>query len=294
MTAAQLGIIGGSGFYEIEGIADVEEVTVDTPYGPTSDPIVLGTLEGVRLAFLARHGKGHRILPTELPVHANIWALKQLGVEQIISVSAVGSLREEIAPQHVVVPDQLIDRTYARRSTFFGDGLVAHIAFHDPFCPVLRHLLIDAAGGTDVTWHTSGTCVVVEGPAFSTKAEAQLYRSWGAHIIGMTALPEAKLAREAEICYATLAMVTDYDTWHDEYEPVNADMIIAAVMQNQRTGHQVLRNIVRALPPYRDCPCANALQSALVTWEKLVPEATKRRLAPIIGRYMPVEEAARG
>ncbi|MGB2695074.1 MAG: S-methyl-5'-thioadenosine phosphorylase [Dehalococcoidia bacterium] len=291
MSRAQLGVIGGSGFYQLDDLTDVEELNMDTPFGRPSGTIVLGRLGGVRLAFLSRHGLGHHILPTEVPVHANIWALKQLGVERIISMSAVGSLREEIEPQHVVVLDQLIDRTRTRRNTFFGDGLVAHIAFHEPFCPALRGLLLDTAGATDATWHNSGTCMVVEGPAFSTKAEAQLYRSWGAHVIGMTALPEAKLAREAEICYATLAMVTDYDTWHDVYEPVTADMIIASVMRNIQTGRQALASVVRALPSTRDCPCASALATALVTHESLVPAETKRRLAPIIGRYMPVEAA---
>ena len=291
MTAAQVAVMGGSGFYQMEGLADIEELRPETPFGPTSDAIVLGTLAGVRVAFLPRHGAGHRILPSELPVHANVWALKQLGVERIIAVSAVGSLREEIAPRHMVVPDQLIDRTRGRRNTFFGEGLVAHIAFDEPFCPVLSELLADAAGSAGATVHRGGTCVVIEGPAFSTRAESQLYRSWDASIIGMTALPEAKLAREAEICYATLALVTDYDTWHDSHDPVSAEMIVDTLSRNVETARRVVADVVRALPASRDCSCPSALATALVTAPELVPEETKRRLAPIIGRFMPAEVA---
>ncbi len=291
MTAAQVAVMGGSGFYQMEGLSDIEELRPETPFGPTSDAIVLGTLAGVRVAFLPRHGAGHRILPSELPVHANVWALKQLGVERIIAVSAVGSLREEIAPRHLVVPDQLIDRTRGRRNTFFGEGLVAHIAFDEPFCPVLSELLADAAGSAGATVHRGGTCVVIEGPAFSTRAESQLYRSWDASIIGMTALPEAKLAREAEICYATLALVTDYDTWHDSHDPVSAEMIVDTLSRNVETARRVVADVVRALPAARDCSCPSALATALVTAPELVPEETKRRLAPIIGRFMPAEVA---
>ena len=291
MTATQVAVMGGSGFYQMEGLSDIEELRPETPFGPTSDAIVLGTLAGVRVAFLPRHGAGHRILPSELPVHANVWALKQLGVERIIAVSAVGSLREEIAPRHLVVPDQLIDRTRGRRNTFFGEGLVAHIAFDEPFCPVLSELLADAAGSAGATVHRGGTCVVIEGPAFSTRAESQLYRSWDASIIGMTALPEAKLAREAEICYATLALVTDYDTWHDSHDPVSAEMIVDTLSRNVETARRVVADVVRALPAARDCSCPSALATALVTAPELVPEETKRRLAPIIGRFMPAEVA---
>jgi len=291
MTATQVAVMGGSGFYQMEGLSDIEELRPETPFGPTSDAIVLGTLAGVRVAFLPRHGAGHCILPSELPVHANVWALKQLGVERIIAVSAVGSLREEIAPRHLVVPDQLIDRTRGRRNTFFGEGLVAHIAFDEPFCPVLSELLADAAGSAGATVHRGGTCVVIEGPAFSTRAESQLYRSWDASIIGMTALPEAKLAREAEICYATLALVTDYDTWHDSHDPVSAEMIVDTLSRNVETARRVVADVVRALPAARDCSCPSALATALVTAPELVPEETKRRLAPIIGRFMPAEVA---
>ena len=291
MTAAQVAVIGGSGFYRMEGLSDIEELRPETPFGPTSDAIVLGTLAGVRVAFLPRHGAGHRILPSELPVHANVWALKQLGVERIIAVSAVGSLREEIAPLHLVVPDQLIDRTRGRRNTFFGEGLVAHIAFDEPFCPILSELLAGAARSAGATVHLGGTCVVIEGPAFSTRAESHMYRSWDASIIGMTALPEAKLAREAEICYATLALVTDYDTWHESHDPVSAEMILDNLGHNVETARRVVAGVVRTLPATRDCSCPSALATALVTPPELVPEETKRRLAPIIGRLMPAEVA---
>jgi 5'-methylthioadenosine phosphorylase len=291
MTTAQVAVIGGSGFYQIEGLADVEDLRPETPFGATSDAIVLGTLDGVRVAFLPRHGTGHRILPSELPAHANVWALKELGVERIIAVSAVGSLREEIAPLHLVVPDQLIDRTRGRPNTFFGHGLVAHIAFDEPFCPVLSGVLAGAAGAAGATVHRAGTYVVMEGPAFSTKAESNLYRSWGAHVIGMTALPEAKLAREAEICYATLALVTDYDTWHDSHDPVSAELTIENLSRNVENAKQVVARAVRSLPATRDCRCASALGSAIVTAPELVPEETKRRLSPIIARYMPVGAA---
>ncbi len=289
MSEAQIAVIGGSGFYRMEGLTDIQEVQVDTPFGPPSDKMVLGTLSGVRVAFLPRHGAGHRILPSQLPARASIWALKSLGVERIIAVSAVGSLREEIAPLHLVVPDQLIDRTRGRPSTFFGRGLVAHIAFEQPFCPVLRGLLASACGSAQAAVHKGGTYVVMEGPAFSTKAESHLYRSWGADVIGMTALPEAKLAREAEICYATLALVTDYDTWHESHEPVSAEMILENLGRNVETAKRVVAEALRALPAERDCLCASALATALVTPSEVVPEETKRALAPIIGRYMPVE-----
>jgi 5'-methylthioadenosine phosphorylase len=290
MSGAQIAVIGGSGFYQIDGLTDVEELRADTPFGAPSDAIVLGTLAAVRIAFLPRHGVGHRILPGELPARANIWALKELGVERIIAVSAVGSLREEIAPLHLVVPDQIIDRTRGRQSTFFGQGLVAHIAFDQPFCPALSAVLAGSAAA-EATAHTGGAYVVMEGPAFSTRAESLLYRSWDASVIGMTALPEAKLAREAEICYATLALVTDYDTWHDDHDPVSADLIIQNLVRNVETARRVVARAVRGLPATRDCRCASALSNALVTAPELVPEETKRRLGPIISRYMPVGAA---
>ena len=306
MSGAQVAVIGGSGFYQIEGFTEAEELRMETPFGPPSDAIVLGTLrqaqggplEGVRIAFLPRHGTGHRILPSEVPSRANIWALKQLGVERVIALSAVGSLRKEIAPLHLVVPDQLIDRTRVRPSSFFGRGLVAHIAFDEPFCPVLSELLVGASRTAGARVHVGGTYVVIEGPAFSTKSESRLYRSWEADVIGMTALPEAKLAREAEICYATLALVTDYDTWHGSKDLVSAELILENLSRNVETAKRVVAGAVGALraeaqdeapPATRDCACGSALAEALVTPPALVPEETKRELAPIIGRYMPVE-----
>ena len=279
-------VIGGSGFYQIEGLAGIEELRIDTPYGPTSDAIVSGELDGQRVAFLPRHGVGHRLLPSELPARANIYALKQLGVEFIISVSAVGSLREEIEPLHMIIPDQLIDRTRGRSSTFFGDGLVAHIGFADPFCPRLRETLAGCTREAGATVHEANAAmVVIEGPAFSTRAESNLYRSWGAAIIGMTALPEAKLAREAEICYAILACSTDYDVWHQNAGDVTAEMIIANLLRNVEVSREAVRLALTRLPDVRDCDCGHALRDAIVTPLALVPDETKRRLAPLIGKY---------
>lgn len=289
--SASLAVIGGSGFYRMEGLSEIEEVSFETPFGAPSDAIVLGTLAGVRTAFLPRHGAGHRLTPSEVPSRANVWALKRLGVERCIAVNAVGSLREEIAPLHHVVPDQLLDRTQGRPGTFFGRGLVAHVAFDEPFCPALGGLLADAANAAGATVHLGGTCLVVEGPSFSTKAESQLYRSWGADVIGMTTLPEAKLAREAEICYATLALVTDYDTWHETHETVSAGLILENLRRNVATAQRVVAGVAGALPATRDCRCGSALASAIVTRPELVPEETKRDLAPIIERYMPVGAA---
>jgi 5'-methylthioadenosine phosphorylase len=286
MRPARVAVIGGSGFYQMEGLTELEEVRQSTPFGDPSDSIVLGTLEGVRVAFLPRHGRGHRILPTEVPARANIYALKSLGVEFIISVSAVGSLREELQPLHLVVPDQIIDRTRARASTFFGGGLVAHVAMADPFCAALSDIVCESARDAGATVHRGGTYVVMEGPAFSTRAESHLYRSWGADLIGMTALPEAKLAREAEICYVTLASVTDYDTWYEAHAQVTAEMIISNLSRNVATCRRVVANAVRRLPEARQCFCATALDDALVTPLRLVPDKTKRALAPIIGRFL--------
>jgi 5'-methylthioadenosine phosphorylase len=286
-------VIGGSGFYQMEGLSDIKELRIDTPYGATSDAIIVGTLEttfggprgGQRVAFLPRHGVGHRLLPSELPVRANIWALKSLGVEFIISVSAVGSLREDIEPLHMVVPDQLIDRTRGRASTFFGEGLVAHIAFGDPFCSDLGGLLASCTDDIGATVHHGGTYVVIEGPAFSTRAESHLYRSWSADVIGMTALPEAKLAREAEICYAILACSTDYDCWHDTHEDVTADMIVANLLKNVEVSRRAVSLALQRLPQERACPCKDALKDALVTSLDLVPHETIEALGPIISRY---------
>ena len=283
--AVRAAVIGGSGFYEMEGLSDIETLNVGTPFGPTSDAITTGALDGQRVAFLPRHGVGHRLLPAEIPARANIWALKQLGVEFIVSVSAVGSLREEIEPLHMVVPDQLIDRTRGRASTFFGEGLVAHIAFGEPFCSHLRGIVGGAADETVATVHNGGTYVVMEGPAFSTRAESNLYRTWGADIIGMTALPEAKLAREAEICFAVLACSTDYDSWHDGHEDVTAEMVVANLLRNVGVSRQAVRLALQRLPATRECACKDALKNALVTSLDQVPAATKQRLGPIIGRY---------
>ncbi len=283
---ADIGIIGGSGLYEMEGFANVEEVVVETPFGPPSDHLMVGTLEGKRVAFLPRHARGHRILPSELNFQANIFALKALGVEWILSVSAVGSLKEKYAPLHMVIPDQFVDRTTQRKSTFFGRGLVAHVAFAHPFCPNLSRVMAAACADAGATHHVGGAYVCIEGPHFSTRAESELYRSWGMDVVGMTNLQEAKLAREAEICYATLAMVTDYDCWHPDHDAVTAEQIIANLVKNAANAKAVLRAALRRLPVGRTCECANSLKYALVTPAELVPERVKRDLAPIIGKYM--------
>jgi 5'-methylthioadenosine phosphorylase len=284
-------VIGGSGFYQMEGLSAIEELRIDTPYGPTSDAIVTGELDGKRVGFLPRHGVGHRILPSEIPVKANIHALKQLGVDFIISVSAVGSLRQEIEPLHMVVPDQLIDRTRGRQATFFGEGLVAHIGFADPFCPALRDTLASCTREAGATVHGAGSMVVIEGPAFSTRAESILYRGWGAAIIGMTGLPEAKLAREAEICYGILACSTDYDVWHETEGDVTAEMIVGNLLRNVEVSRQAVRLALSRLPESRDCGCRDALRDAIVTSMDLVPQATKDRLGPIIAKYVPQKVA---
>jgi len=285
--SAEIGIIGGSGLYEMEGLGEVREVSMDTPFGRPSDSLMIGTVEGRRVAFLARHGRGHRILPSELNFRANVYAMKALGVERILSVSAVGSLKEKYAPLHMVIPDQFVDRTTQRPSTFFGRGLVAHVAFAHPFCGPLSRAMADACLEAGATFHVGGTYVCIEGPLFSTRAESELYRSWGMDIIGMTNLQEAKLAREAEICYATLAMVTDYDCWHPDHDSVTADYIISNLGKNAATAKAVLRGaILRIAAGPRDCECAHALENALVTPADHVPAKVKKELAPIIGKYM--------
>ncbi len=290
MPEAKVAIIGGSGLYQIKGLSRVMEVDADTPYGPPSDTILIGELSGVSIAFLPRHGRGHRISPTELPVRANIYALKTLGVERVISISAVGSLKEEIHPLDLVVPDQLIDRTRQRANTFFGDGLVAHISFADPFCPDLSATLADTAAEavalSPVVVHHGGTYVVMEGPAFSTRAESFLYRSWGASVIGMTALPEAKLAREAEMCYAILACATDYDCWHETEEAVSVEMVVANLSKNVATSQEIIRRLLPRLSPERRCACPSALKNAILTARDAIPEDTKERLALLIGKYL--------
>jgi 5'-methylthioadenosine phosphorylase len=286
MPQAKIGVIGGSALYSIDGLTDIEKVDIDTPFGKPSDFITVGKLGGVGVAFLPRHGKGHHLSPTEVPYRANIYALKSLGVGQIISVSAVGSLKEELKPGDLVIPDQLIDRTRNRVNSFFDGGIVAHIIFAEPFCPVLSRIIFAAAEEIDTTVHQGGTYVVMEGPAFSTRAESHLYRSWGASLIGMTALPEAKLAREAEICYATIAGVTDYDCWQESSAPLPINVILANQRQQIEKIREIIRLAVSRVPDKRDCECATALKTAIVTDPKLIPAEQKAKLKLITGRYL--------
>ena len=290
MTQAKIGIIGGSGLYKMDALKDVEEVQVDTPFGAPSDALILGTLEGTRVAFLARHGRHHTLLPAELPFRANIYAMKQLGVEYLISASAVGSLKEEAKPLDMVVPDQFIDRTKNRVSTFFGEGIVAHIGFGDPVCKQLAKVLGDAIASLhlpNVTLHQGGTYICMEGPAFSTKAESHLYRSWGATVIGMTNLPEAKLAREAEIAYATLALVTDYDCWHPDHDSVTVEMIISNLQRNAVNAQKVIQETVRRLSenPFIS-EAHSALKYAILTPLDKAPVTTKEKLALLLNKYL--------
>ena len=280
-----IGIIGGSGLYDMAELTDRDERTVSTPFGDPSAPYVVGTLRGKRVAFLARHGAGHRLTPSELNFRANIYGFKTLGVEYILSASAVGSLKHEYKPMDLVVPDQFFDRTRGRISTFFGRGLVAHVGFAHPFCKQLSEVAYRAGQSAGATIHKGGTYVCMEGPQFSTLAESQLYRSWGMDIIGMTNLQEAKLAREAEICYTTIALVTDYDCWHPEHDQVTVEMIVANLMQNAKMAQQVIANAVGSLPFDRTCECATALKYAIITRPDAVPAETKRELAPIVGKY---------
>lgn len=283
----RIGIIGGSGLYDMAELTDRQEVTVETPFGPPSGPYVTGTLAGRRVAFLARHGAGHKIQPSDLNFRANIFGFKTLGVERLLSASAVGSLKEEYAPLDLVIPDQFFDRTKGRISTFFGDGLVGHVAFAHPFCEPLSETAYAAAKQAGATVHQGGTYVCMEGPQFSTRAESLLYKAWGMDIIGMTNLQEAKLAREAEICYTTIALVTDYDCWHPDHDSVTIEMIIGNLTQNARMAQTVITNAVAALgDEARTCACGSALATALVTRPEHVPEETKRKLAPIVGKYM--------
>jgi 5'-methylthioadenosine phosphorylase len=286
MEQVQIGIIGGSGLYDMAEVTDRKEVAVTTPFGDPSGPYVIGTLRGKRVAFLSRHGAGHRLSPSELNFRANIFGMKRLGVEYILSASAVGSLKEEYKPLDIVIPDQFIDRTRGRVSTFFGRGLVAHIAFAHPFCKVLSGVAHDSGTAAKATIHKGGTYVCMEGPQFSTLAESKLYRSWGADVIGMTNLQEAKLAREAEICYTTIALVTDYDCWHPDHDSVTVEMIVANLMQNAKTAQQIIAGAVDRLPFERTCECATALKYALITRPEVIPEDTARDLAPIVGKYL--------
>lgn len=290
MTTAKIGIIGGSGLYQMPELVDVEEVKVDTPFGSPSDAFIIGTLENQRVAFLPRHGRGHRFTPTEVPFRANIYGLKSLGVEQILSASAVGSLQQQYAPLDMVIPDQFFDRTRARarESTFFGDGIVAHIAFAHPVCKDLGDVLQESCKVAEVKTHRGGTYLCMEGPAFSTVAESNVYRSWGMDIIGMTNLQEAKLAREAEICYATLALVTDYDCWHPDHDAVTVDTVVEYLNKNVRNAQLVIKEAVRQLSERpRNCKCGSALKNAIFTAPDLWPPATTKKLEAIIRKYVP-------
>lgn len=283
----RIGVIGGSGLYQMEGLTDVEERHVTTPFGDPSDALIIGTLEGVRVAFVARHGRGHRIMPTEVPYRANIYALKSLGVEQVISISACGSLREHLHPGQIVIPDQLFDFTKKRTYTFFGDGLVAHIGVADPFCPRLSALLADAVEEVNDAVHRGGRFITIEGPRFSTKGESYTYRAWGMDIIGMTTSPEAFLAREAEMCYAVMAHVTDYDVWHETEDAVNVEMLLATLAANAVLAQDALKTLVpRLAEARRDCECGSALQIAMITQRDLIPEELGRKLAPIVEKYL--------
>ena len=288
MAEATIGIIGGSGLYKMAGLEDVKEVAINTPFGKPSDAFVIGELDGVRVAFLPRHGRGHRIMPTELPFRANIYGMKMLGVERILSASAVGSLKEEHRPLDLVLPDQFIDRTRSRVSTFFGDGIVAHVALADPVCPQLIDVLYEAGTALDgFEILRGGTYVCMEGPAFSTKAESKLYRSWGADVIGMTNLQEAKLAREAEICYSTIALVTDYDCWHDSHESVTVDLVLENLQKNSENARRLIRDaITRLAGADRTCGCGQSLRYAIITQPEEISDDAKRRLSEIIGKYI--------
>ena len=282
----RIGVIGGSGLYDMEDLSDREHVTVNTPFGDPSAPYLVGTFDGKRVAFLARHGSGHRLLPSELNFRANIFGFKTLGVEWIVSASAVGSLQERYRPLDIVVPDQFFDRTRGRTGTFFGRGVVGHITFEHPLCRSLSRIAADAVESAGATVHRGGTYVCMEGPQFSTLAESRLYRSWAMDIIGMTNLQEAKLAREAEMCYATLALVTDYDCWHPDHDSVTIDMIVQNVTRNAETAKRVIRKVLSALPIDRTCECATALSDAILTRPDVIPEQIKSELAPIIGKYL--------
>jgi 5'-methylthioadenosine phosphorylase len=286
LAQAEIGIIGGSGLYSMPGLSRAKEVRLKTPFGNPSDAYVLGTLEGRGVAFLARHGRGHRILPSELNFRANIHGFKQLGVERIVSISAVGSLKDEHKPLEFVIPDQFFDRTRHRVDTFFGNGIVAHIAFADPICPELAGVVEGACRKAGVTGKRGGTYLCMEGPQFSTKAESNVYRSWGMDVIGMTNLQEAKLAREAELCYVTVAMVTDYDCWHPHHDSVTVDQIVAVLLKNAENATKVLRETVAAMPKGRSCKCGSALAHAILTERSKIPAATLKKLKLIVGKYL--------
>jgi 5'-methylthioadenosine phosphorylase len=285
MEKIDIGIIGGSGLYQMDELKEIKEIKVDTPFGSPSDAYITGTLSGRRVAFLARHGRGHRYLPSEINYRANIFGFKKLGVEWIISASAVGSMREDRKPMDIVIPDQFFDRTKARKSTFFGEGIALHISFADPVCPTLSQILLEAGQKVGSSIYQGGTYLCMEGPQFSTKAESQIYRKWGVDVIGMTNLTEAKLAREAEICYATLALVTDYDVWHEAEEKVCVEVIVEILQKNAATAQSLIKEAIANIPQERNCPCSNACEAAVITDKKLIPEDVKKKLAPILGKY---------
>jgi len=282
----KIGIIGGSGLYEMDDLKNVKEIKVDTPFGPPSDAYISGELDGKELIFLPRHGRGHRILPHELNFRANIYGMKKLGVEWIISVSAVGSMREEIEPGHIVIPDQFFDRTRMRPSTFFGNGIAAHIQFADPLCEVLRKILYDSAVDAGAVVHKGGTYICIEGPQFSTRGESLIYRHWGVDIIGMTNIPEARLAREAEICYSTIALATDYDCWHTSEEDVTIDAVLEIIKNNVQMAQNIIKNAIKLVGGKRNCECSSALQNAIITDKSLISEEQKKKLELIIGKYV--------
>jgi 5'-methylthioadenosine phosphorylase len=286
MARAEIGIIGGSGMYDMAGIEGKRELRLTTPFGEPSDAYVTGVLEGRRVAFLSRHGRGHRLLPSEINFRANIFGFKKLGAERILALSAVGSLREDLKPMHMVIPDQFFDRTRGRVSTFFGDGLAAHISFARPFCPTLQQILEKSCATAGASVYRGGTYLCMEGPAFSTLAESKTYRAWGMDVIGMTNLQEAKLAREAEICYVTLAMVTDYDCWHPQHDAVTVNQIYEYLQRNAEKAHQIVRLAVRQMPKERSCACGSALAHAIITDRKKVPAATRKKLALLVGKYL--------
>jgi len=281
-----VGVIGGSGLYEMEGLEDIQTITLKTPFGDPSDAFIVGRLEGVKAVFLPRHGKGHRIQPSSVNFRANIFGMKKLGVQWIIGVSAVGSMKESIHPGDMVIPSQFIDQTKGRPNTFFSDGMVGHITFADPVCPVLSPILFEAGEKVGATVHKDGTYLCIEGPQFSTRAESKLYRTWGVDIIGMTNIPEAKLAREAEICYSTIAFATDYDCWHETAEDVSIGEVLRILAQSTKTAKSAIRLAVKCLPETRDCLCSNALKYAMITAKKFIPEKTKKDLEPIIRKYI--------
>jgi 5'-methylthioadenosine phosphorylase len=284
MVKAKIGVIGGTGLYEIEGMTDIQELHVDTPFGDTSDNLVVGKLNGTGIAFLPRHGKGHRILPHEIPVRANIYALKCLGVEHVIGINSCGSFKEELKPGELLVPDQVIDRTQGRRSTFFGDGIVAHISMADPFCSVLSKVLYQAGKECAGEIHQGGTYIAMEGPAFSTRAESRLYKSWGADVIGMTIFPEAKLAREAELCYASLCCITDYDAWKEEH--VTVDVVVGYMQKNIAMAKNIIKKIAGMVPAARKCECSSALKTAIITAPAVMTLKQKQKFNLLIGKYV--------